>query len=283
MGKPDVESHSLERSRARIGVIADELSRRATPEQLKAEGRELVDKAKARAIEKKDELTAQAKEKAREKFTEIKEQAMASPTAYAMLGGLTGAVAGALVGKRMKAQSEEEYRRVYLGRPVITGQYPPGQYGYVPPPTVGYEERGGFQEVKTRTGEKVEEVKGKAGEVIGAAQEKASEVAETVKEKAQAVTEKLPSVEDMKASGRRLMRNDPWLIAFGAVAIGAAAAFLLPLTDSERRVFSQAQEAARRGMRKVTEAVEEKIAPEEHEEEEIAAEPYGSEQPPAIH
>jgi hypothetical protein len=279
-------------------VIAEELSHRAAPEQLKAEARELVDKAKTRAIEKKDELTAQAKEKAREKATEWKEQAMASPTAYAMLGGLTGAVAGALVGKKMKAQSEEEF---------VGGYYPPrmrsGQYGYVPAPygyppsgypsQYGQEEGGTFDEtraragekvdeVKSRVGEKVEDVKASAGEKVEEVKQKAGEVASAVKEKAQAMTDRMPSMESMRTSGRRLLREDPWLIAIGALVIGSAAAFLLPLTESERKVFGQAQEAARRGVQKVKEAVEEKIAPEV-EEEEISAEPYGSEQPPAIH
>ncbi|MDQ3265649.1 MAG: hypothetical protein M3Y59_18655 [Myxococcota bacterium] len=63
------------------------------------------------------------------------------------------------------------------------------------------------------------------------------------------VKEKIPSREDVKTRAQetwhRGVENDPLAVLFGALALGAAASFLLPVSDRERRLTEPARDRVR--------------------------------------
>ena len=109
------DEHAARSSRAEtqrnIRLIAEELARRTSKEELQAQARELKERAKEFARDKASDLRDQAREKAAETAGELKsaalsklettkEKAMASPKALAAVGALAGAGLGAVLGRR---------------------------------------------------------------------------------------------------------------------------------------------------------------------------------------
>lgn len=85
------EEREIAQAHARLTQITEELSRRTTPEYLKAKARERA-----------DEMSGRAKVMARERTIEMKDRLLDSPWALGLLGGAVGAIAGKLIGDRTR-------------------------------------------------------------------------------------------------------------------------------------------------------------------------------------
>jgi hypothetical protein len=96
MGEKHDAKRSIAQARSRMSVIAEELSRRATPEYVRERAHERVDDFKLRARIRAQERTAQMKDKILE-----------NPWALGLLGGAVGALAGKFIGDRARKRYED--------------------------------------------------------------------------------------------------------------------------------------------------------------------------------
>lgn len=202
--------------RARVNEVAQELARRAKPAYVKDRAR---DKARTTAIE-------------------VKDRTLDSPLAMSILGGLaTYAIARLVTSRREAHRFEGEAREqpyYGYGAPPTYGATP--TYG-APPPVPGAPEMSGapgkMEELKTSVGEKVE-----------AARTKVSEKVEAVRERLPTREELRDKASDVGGRARGIYEEQPMIAALGAIALGAALGFLLPVSRKERELIGPYREQA---------------------------------------
>jgi ElaB/YqjD/DUF883 family membrane-anchored ribosome-binding protein len=209
----------IDDSRERMKEIAAQLARRAKPSYVKQ-------KAKAAAMEK---------------TVELKDRITSSPIALGLIGGLGTAVIARIVLNRREHRDvfpHRGYRDNYLP------QYDAPRYGTATQPDwevstePDWEISEGTEGRQSRAREKVEGLKSKAGEL----KEKAMHRVDNLRER-------IPSGAEVKTKAKEMTRRagdyageEPVITALGALAVGAALGFLLPLTRRERRVLEPARE-----------------------------------------
>jgi hypothetical protein len=233
------DEHAARSSRAEtqrnIRLIAEELARRTSKEELQAQARELKERAKEFARDKASDLRDQAREKAAETAGELKsaalsklettkEKAMASPKALAAVGALAGAGLGAVLGKMGERNHEEPWRGDRLS--------PAGGDGYPPLAADGSRTMG--------------------------------DRARDLGNRARDLKERLPSTGELADKARSTVEStDPLLLGAIAAGIGALAALLIPETDTERRALAKAHDKARgaldQGVQKAKETLTERV------------------------
>lgn len=202
----------IDDSRERMKDIATELAHRAGPKYVKQ----------------------RAKEAAVEKSMELKNSIIDSPLALGIIGGIaTAGIAKVVLGRIAHSRSAPSETPYYSET---------AEYGETP----GYGSEPGFgekaQELKSQVGEKI-------GEKVGAVREQATHLKEQAMHQVGMLREHLPSAHDVKdraqqvtARARGYAGDEPLITALGALAIGAALGFLLPLSQPERRLLAPARE-----------------------------------------
>lgn len=236
-----------------MSEIVKELSQRLTPHEMKE----------------------RAKEVAVRETRELKDRIFDSPLALGVLGGLVTA------GLARFFRSRREIG--YAPPEVQTGEYRYRGESHLPGE---YRARG--EDLKERVGEKAHDLKEKAGEIAENVKERAAELTESAKERAlelkdkagqmaQRAAEHVPSGEDVKAATRRVGRyvgDEPLIGALAALAAGAAAGLLLPLTEKEREVLEpyrlragETIEQLKDNVKEQMEGLGERLRGEEQEEE----------------
>lgn len=302
MAEGYVASGSRDEARARIRLIAEELARRSRTEHLKAEASALrtrvTEQVKSKANEKKDALKLRAREAARERALTLKEKVMARPVALAIAGGVAGAVVGALLGRR-----SEESQHYVRAETLSTGTVQPGNWEAREDTGPSMGERAG--EAKARVAGAVDQTKERLSETVGQTREHLSGAMDRVKERASSIKDRaselrhragerigshVPSRSELRGRAGNMVREDPAMLAFAALAAGACVGLLLPLTDTERRTLrgahAKAKEGLQTGFAKAQEAIEgvgeSNAQANEDVEIETQAGPAGFE-PPAIH
>jgi ElaB/YqjD/DUF883 family membrane-anchored ribosome-binding protein len=280
-------------------LIAEELARRSRTEHLKAEASALrtrvTAQVKSKANEKKDALKQRAMEAARERALTLKETVMAKPVALAIAGGVAGALVGAFLGRR-----SEESQHYVKADTLSTGTVqPPGWSEEVSTgPSVGERAQEAAGEAKERLSEAVDETRERLSGAMDRAKEKASSIKERAKElrhrAGERIGNRVPSGGDLQNRAGRIVREDPAMLAFAALAAGACVGLLLPLTDTERRALRGAHEKAKEGLQSGFAKAQEALdghprGAEAQANEDVEVESRGSEagipgfEPPAIH
>lgn len=285
-------------SRERLTEIATELARRAQPEYVKARAHEVADdlklKAKDAAREKVDDYKGRARMAVREKAHDVKEMAMQQGKGMNMWGALIGAGLGVAVVKLLQDRSRQNaeyrgfgpyagYREVGYG---FEGSFDRGYdydgEGYADVGVRGdLQARGKFDEVKSQAGEKigdlkaqasdklddlkstasdtVESVKGRASDVVENVKGKASGMADRISSEAHQLREKVPSGDELRMKMNSAVDNDPVIVGLGALAFGAIAGLLLPVSDSERKAYSKVRIAAQEKLQEAGGMIQEKL------------------------
>lgn len=267
MGERDDAKRSVESTRARIGVLAHEVSRRMTPGYAKE----------------------RAKEMARYRAYEMRDRAAENPWMLPLMG----AGIGALLGKALTSRAQERRDRAYWDEryerhPRITrsgdgyGLREAERYEVwtgEDAGVIGREDDTGF-DVESESGgsglrERTAEAKERAAEMKDRASEKvaevkdrlvgrASDVSGRMRSRAYEMRERLPGREDLRANAQ----ENPAFWAFGAMAVGALLGMILPVTESERRALAPAREKLRetgqQAAQKVSDKVSEKMGTAEH-------------------
>jgi len=173
-------------------------------------------------------IKQRAKEAAVEKSIELREKISGSPLALGIIGGLTTLAIARLV---LSQRPRSYYLRNELG---FEGE--------------GASLKDKAQELKSQVSDKVESVKERAMDQVDRVRERIPS-ADEVKETAQRLT----------ARARDYASEEPLVTALGALAIGAALGFLLPLTAQERRVFAPAREQIGAKLDELSSEVTEKV------------------------
>lgn len=269
MGERDDAKRSVESSRARIGVLANEVSRRMTPGYAKE----------------------RAKEMARYKAYEMRDRAAERPWMLPLLG----AGIGALLGKALTSRAQERRDRYSFDdryqrydRPVPYERSVRGDgYGLRESEryevwsgedsgVIGREDDAAFEvagsdpsgssvkdraaEMKDRASEKVSDVKerivGRASDVSDRVRSRASDMSDRMRSRAYELRDRMPATEDLRANAQ----ENPAYWAFGAMAVGAVLGLLLPVTDSERRALAPAKEKLREAGQQAAQTVSERVS-----------------------
>lgn len=265
MGERDDAKRSIESTRARIGVLAHEVSRRMTPAYAKE----------------------RAKEMARYKASEVRDRATESPWVLPLVGAGIGALVGrAFVGRiqerRARAWDERgalASRRDGWGRgetyEVWSGEDPgvapidelEGDTGL----EIEDEERRGLRaraedageglrdraaDLKDRAADLKDRAADKASEVRDRLGAKAGEVRERVRHRAGALRERIPAADDVRASAEQ----NPAVWALGAMALGALFGMLVPVGERERRALAPAKEKVRQVSQQAAEKVSDQVS-----------------------
>lgn len=258
MGERDDAKRSVESTRARIGVLAHEVSRRMTP-----------DYAKERA-----------KEMARDKAYVMRDRAADNPWMLPLLGAGIGAflgkaITGRVQGRRERYWDERSAYRGDYGRGDRYGLREDERYEVWAGEDVGVapidetDETGlepGGPSIRDRAAdakERAAEMKDRASEKLGEVKERftdrASGMKESMRSRAYDLRDRIPAGDELRANAR----ENPALWAFGAMAVGALFALALPVTESERRALAPAKgklrEAGQQAAQKVSEKVSEKV------------------------
>ena len=268
MGERDDAQHQVERTRERMSVIAQEVSRRMTPGYAKE----------------------RAKEMARERAYEARDRAVDSPWVLPLIGAGIGALVGrALLGRAQERRDAEWRREWERPRPYGSHGYvrrghdrtsyagagydrPQGAYGS----SAEWDEdlalsttetgEGGSSGVRERLSEGAssakERVTGAANELGDRATEmkerlgaRAEELGGRVRERATALRDRIPDREAIRSSAH----EQPGLWALGAAAVGALFGFALPLSDREREVLEPARERMREATHQAMDRAVEKV------------------------
>lgn len=263
MGERHDAQHSVAQARQRVSEIAEELSRRANGDYVRARAKET--------------LKERAKMKMRTTGYEAKDQLLDNPL---LLGLVTGAV-GVIAGKALKASRErrgwESSRDPYEGswdRPYdeYTATHPPSGVGLITDDAslrgevhqgvrgadLGGEEGTGhrFEEAREGIREKASEMRERASEVRQKASMKMSEVGDRTREVAHRVRERMPQLRDEARvrfregahSVRYKAEEHPGVWAAGAILAGAFFGALMPLSQRERRMLEPAKTRAQSGL-----------------------------------
>jgi len=252
MDERHVAQSEIAHSRQRVGDLAEELSRRVSP----------------------DYLRDRAKEMAMQRTYEMKDRAVHSPLLFHILGAVGGWFAGSLAHRANERRSFSSGRSYgYRGdAPVFENdwarrQYEYDSYGYNTPPMSGQGE-----ESSSSLGSKVGDLKSAVSDKASSVAERASDVASSLRERTSDVVDharaRIPSRYEAqtRASGvyHQIIQEQPLLAVCGAIALGSLAAMLLPVSDRERSMLSPAKDRVRENLnqqvQKVGSAVESKIS-----------------------
>ena len=306
------EGHDAEReiaqTRARLSGIAEELSRRATPDYVRERARARVDDFKTRASAK-----------ARERSMEMRERTMENPWMLAAFGGTLGLLAGKLIGNKAKDRYERTHppsRRVRSYEFDETSYQSPESYqpagraegGVIITEDEMYgldtmgadvrdrtnydeetesaryraeqatygghaEEHGGrFEKVKGIAGKarhKAEDVRHKAGDRYAHLRETRGQAMHQFKERSHEMSGR--AKEMVHTSGEH-----PSVIGLGAIAAGILAALFLPVTNRERRTIGPAKQKymhkAEEQFRTVREQAMDRVQDIEHKVKDVVKE-----------
>jgi ElaB/YqjD/DUF883 family membrane-anchored ribosome-binding protein len=264
MGERDDAKRSVESTRARIGVLAHEVSRRMTPGYAKERAREM----------------------ARYKAYEMRDRAAQNPWILPMLGGGIGA----LIGKALAGRAQERRDRYWDDRYGMRG-YRAGD-GYGLRESERYEVWAGedagvapVDETDDYTGidvessgggmrDRVGEVKDRAGEVKDRALEMKDRASERVSEVKDRLTGTASGMKDRMRSRAYDLRDripgpdelrwraqeNPAFWAFGAMAVGALFGLVLPVTEREREALAPAKEKLREAGEQAAHKVSDKVS-----------------------
>jgi hypothetical protein len=210
MGERDDARHSIESAREHMSEIADELSHRANPGELKERAKE------------------RAKEMVTDKSYELRERIKSSPKGLGLLGGLIGATSGLLLSRYFGRDREYRQYRGYRG----DGR----EYGY------GYPEESGTG-LREKASEVAGELKGK-GEQL---KDKLVEKKDELKGRASEMKYRMKDKMDVRGGGGRLwsmFEERPLIFALAAAGAGALLASLIPLTEREQEVMGPLKQKA---------------------------------------
>jgi hypothetical protein len=179
-------------------------------------------------------LTERAKDAARRKAMDWREGMTQSPTALGIIGGVTGAIIGSMIAKRLQERGRYAFD-VDTDEDLSFGTGGEIDYG-------GRGPYSGDDGIKQKVGEKAGELKEKAVHAKDALKEKVAGAREEVMERSEGLRERLSSTSHvrgrMAGAYRTGVEEQPLLVALGALALGAAAALLLPESEAERRVLA---------------------------------------------
>lgn len=196
-----------ENARAEIGYSRD---------RMKAIATELVSRTKPEYIKQK------AKEAAVQKTVETKNRIVHSPMALGIIGGVATAVIARKVLARHDRDVDSRFAEVWTEDDL---DHASGKNGTV-------------ENVKARAHEKLDDVKQAAGDLKDRAVRQV-----------QGVRERIPSRQEVSAKARDVRdratdyaTREPLVTALGAIALGAALGFLIPVSNRERRVLGTARE-----------------------------------------
>ncbi len=213
---------SIESSTKHLTEIAHELSRRASPRY----------------------LGDQAKETALNKSNEWKEQLSTSPLALGIIGGTIGALIGRALGKErlmhasIRSSSSPTYRTamadergVRYGAVVDTRGV---QYGSGSEASWGNgSSASGSSGIGDKIVETAHDLRDKAGEMASSVRDRTGDLVGSVRDQ-------IPSAAEI---GQKADEN-PMLVALGGLALGAIAAFLLPVSRQERQLLEPVKQRA---------------------------------------
>ncbi len=305
MGERHDAEREIAQTRARLSGIAEELSRRATPDYVRERARERVDDIKTRASAK-----------ARERSMEMREKAMENPWVLATLGGTLGLLAGKIIGNKAKDRYERTHppsRRVRSYEFDETSYQRPGSYQ---PPVraeggviITEDEMYGLDtmgaDVRDRTNYDVESERARLraeqatyGEQGGGRFDKVKGLAETVKHKAEDVRHKASDryshmresrgqtmhhlkerSHDMSGRAKEMVHTSgehPSMLGLGAIAAGVLAGLFLPVTRRERRTIGPAKQKvlhkAEEQFRNVREQAMDRVQELEHKVKDVVKE-----------
>jgi len=117
-----------------------------------------------------------------------------------------------------------------------------------------------------RLGDKAQEVKARVGEKVEAVKERAAELKDEAMERVESLRERIPSADEVKDKAQQLgtrareyASEEPLITALGALAIGAAFGFLLPLSEPERRLLAPARERVGTKLESLSNEVTDKV------------------------
>jgi hypothetical protein len=179
-----------------------------------------------------------AKEIAKEKSVAAKDRVLGSPIALGVAGGLLTMGISSLIIKRRRAKWEAEEPEFELA-PETFESMGPETFEGVAPETVR-ESRGYIDEELEepsrvdRVKEKVGDLKGDLKEKVSGWKEKAGDLGHQARDFAENATH--------TGSDKLHQAADEWPLAFslGAVAAGLLLGLVIPVSETERRVFSKA-------------------------------------------
>jgi ElaB/YqjD/DUF883 family membrane-anchored ribosome-binding protein len=233
MGERTDAKRSIESSTRHMSEIAQELSRRASPQY----------------------IGEQAKEKALYKTQEWKEQMTSSPTALGLIGGALGAAIGRAIARNRRTSTR--YFRGYGDRYGYddrsgSGYRGESRYGddlrYRDDLRYGQDTRYGYgQDLRYRD----DTASGEGSDRTSAMKEKISEGAQDLKDRASELKdragdvvsnfrERIPSADELRHGAE----ENPMMLALGGVALGAIAAWLLPVSRKEREMLEPMKQRA---------------------------------------
>ena len=275
MGERHDAEREIAQTRARLSGIAEELSRRATPDYVRERAREVADDMKTRAAAK-----------ARERGMQMQERTMENPWVLATVGGALGLLAGKFIGNKAKDRYERTHppsRRVrsyefdetsYVQRPESYRPPARAEGGVI----ITEDEMYGLDtmgtDVRDRTNYDVESERARFraeqatyGEEGGRRpMEKVKGIAENVKHKAEDVRHKASDryahlrenrgkamhnvrerSHDVSGRAKEMIsssKEHPSMLGVGAIAAGVLAGLFLPVTRRERRTLGPAKQKA---------------------------------------
>ncbi len=282
MGERNDARRSIEASRARMSVIADELARRSSPDYVRERAREAA-MAKAGQV--------------RDRASEVGHRASESRRTLGTLGAILGGLGGVVLAKQMRERHEHEtegyYRgggfrtggawvsREYVAQPAYVPRYGAPDYTTSPEvsaygaeswsepyrteppyyrsgtaaeswesaePSRGERLKGKASDIKERASHKASEFKERASHKASDFRERVSEQREHGSERASRLRSQASHLRERVPSGsemRQSARERPIGVILGGIALGAIAASLLPLSGREQRVMHPAKERAR--------------------------------------
>lgn len=262
MGERDDARRSIEDARERMSAIAEELARRASPGFMKDRAREVAVR----------------------KTSEVRDRAASSPGAWSILGGILGATAGAAMGRRARQRRELSAAGDRWEPAVKTYEYgyasPSGYnpetspYGAAPVSGVpeyglgvesgGWENRGGepsrSDQMKERARERASELKHRASDKTEELKQRFRGRSEDLRERSHRARERIPEMRGRaRGAYQRGVQDRPLALALGAIGLGFAASFLVPVTQRERQLAGPARSKVRSRIESMESQLESRI------------------------
>src|SRR5581483_10106878 len=152
-----------------------------------------------------------------------KEQMTSSPTALGLIGGALGAAIGRAIARNRR--SSTRYFRGYGDR-----------YGYGYGQDLRYRDEDRSAEGSDRTGA----IKEKISEGAQDLKDRASELKDRAGDVVSNFRERMPSADELRHGAE----ENPMMLALGGMALGAIAAWLLPVSRKEREMLEPMKQRA---------------------------------------